>query len=372
MPAFYNTHVARAIVSPEGSIVSCNESFARLLMQCRQKIDEYKLKFFIAGEDWCRIENILQTCKTSQQEGRFSLLTGEDKCSVLVRLIIRPLLDKNFGIDIEDLPNRVPTTFQNADQLHEIRLLREAIRSRDDFLSVAVHELKTPLTSICLQVDGMLRARDNPNREIPEWLGSKLSIVQRQCRRLAHLMNELLDVSRIQSGRFDLVQEEIDLGSLVNDIVEQFNYEASVAGCMLSMHISPHVIGRWDRCRLDQLVTNLLSNAVKYGAGKPIEISVGESNKWGWIKVRDHGIGIPLENQEKIFQRFERTVHARRYRGLGLGLWISSQIVHRLGGRISVESELGNGACFTVELPCHEYANDFLLKNSPPNYSNSN
>jgi signal transduction histidine kinase len=372
MSAFSKTHVARATICPEGSIVSCNESFARLLMQCRRKVDEYKLKFFIAGEDWCRMEKILQMGKTSQQEGKFSLLAGEDKCSILVRLIIRPLLDKNFGIDIEDLSSRVPTTLQNADQFREIELLREAIRSRDDFLSVAVHELKTPLTSICLQVDGMLRVHGNSNRKIPEWLGSKLLIVQRQCRRLAHLMNELLDVSRIQTGRFDLVQEEIDLGSLVKDIVEQFHYEASVAGCMLSMHTSRHVIGRWDRCRLDQLVTNLLSNAIKYGAGKPIEISVGEANKWGWIKVRDYGIGIPLESQERIFQRFERTVNARRYRGLGLGLWISSQIVHRLGGRISVESEPGNGACFTVELPCHEYANDFRLKNSPPNYSNSN
>ena len=146
--------------------------------------------------------------------------------------------------------------------------------------------------------------------------------------------------------------EEVDLPAVVRDVTERFAEELSQAHCSLTLHAEQGVVGRWDPFRLEQVITNLLANAIKFGHDHPIEVSVGEADGTATLVVRDHGIGIPPDRLPYIFERFERAVSSRFYGGLGLGLYIVRSIVETLGGSIRAESKMGDGATFTVELPC--------------------
>ena len=230
---------------------------------------------------------------------------------------------------------------------------RAAARLREDFLSIASHELKTPLTSFHLALEGFARAiRSHSVAPLPpERVARLLETMERQDRRLTKLVDELLDVSRISGGQLQLEREQVDLSAVVHDVLARFEHEAARAGCPVALSVAEGVVGLWDRSRLEQVVTNLVSNALKYGAGKEIAIGVTCESGWTHLVVRDHGIGIAPESVARIFNRFERAVSANDYGGLGLGLFITRQIVEALGGSIAVTSEIGAGATFTVDLP---------------------
>lgn len=229
--------------------------------------------------------------------------------------------------------------------------LQEAIDARDEFLSVASHELKTPLTALQLQIEGVLRSAARGVVEVPEAVRDKLASVVRQGRRLGQLVTDLLDVARIRGGRIDLKLEPVDLGQVAADAAERFRQEAILAGSDLVCRLAGPVVGLWDRTRLEQVAGNLVSNAIKYGNGMPIEVRVSRHGPVARLEVADRGIGIALDQQERIFQRFERAVPARQFGGMGLGLWITREIVSRLCGVVRVESAPGEGSTFTVELP---------------------
>jgi signal transduction histidine kinase len=226
-----------------------------------------------------------------------------------------------------------------------------AVKVRDEFLSVASHELKTPLTSLKLQVQGLLEMPPQiPDRKDADRLRSSFALTERQVRRLERLIGNLLDVSRIAVGRFQLQVEEVDLVSIVRDVAAQFSAELQRAHYTLDLKLPESARGKWDPLRLEQVVVNLLSNALKYGNGKPIELSVEMQNGHARLSVRDQGIGVEVVAQERIFERFERAV-SLNYGGLGLGLYITKQIVLAHGGSIRVESTPGAGSNFVVEIP---------------------
>jgi signal transduction histidine kinase len=228
--------------------------------------------------------------------------------------------------------------------------LREAVVMRDDFLSVAGHELRTPLTAVQLQVHSLLgRARERYGTD--GYLLERLERVRRQTERLSGLIDELLDASRISAGRLTLEPEECDLAALVREVADRAAEAAARAGCALRVAAEAPVRGHWDRLRIEQVVSNLLGNALKYGAGKPVEVQVQGGRDRARLAVRDAGIGIPIEDQARIFRRFERAVSSRNFGGLGLGLWIVRQVVEAHGGTVRVESEPGQGATFIAELP---------------------
>jgi signal transduction histidine kinase len=232
------------------------------------------------------------------------------------------------------------------------RQLQEAVRVRDEFLSVASHELRTPLTSLQLMVQSVTQGIVPPS---PENMQRAFELIERQIRRLARLVGELLEVSRIEGGRLKLEREQIDLAAVVHEVVQRFEADLMQAGCALTLSAALPVMGCWDRSKLEQIVTNVLSNAIKFGAGKPIEITVDKApDNTGRLFVSDHGIGISPESLPRIFERFERAVSARAYGGLGLGLYIVRSLVQALGGTVRAESLLGSGSTFTVELPCSE------------------
>lgn len=229
---------------------------------------------------------------------------------------------------------------------------RDAVRARDDFLTVASHELKTPLTSMLLAVQSILRgARRGDDARAPEPLLAKLAIVDRQSQRLAQLVEQLLDISRVTAGRLVLELEEFELIELCRAVLTRHEDDLRAAGCSIDLRAEAPIEVRWDRTRIEQVLTHLLSNAIKFGRGKPIEVEITAASGRVTLRVRDHGIGIESADQGRIFQRFERAVSARHYGGFGMGLWISRRVVEMLGGTIRVESSPAAGSTFTVELP---------------------
>jgi signal transduction histidine kinase len=248
--------------------------------------------------------------------------------------------DLAFG---EELARRAALAVDNA------RLYRDAenaVRLREDFLSIAGHELKTPLTALQLQARSLERGARGDERTL-----EKLRVVVRQGHRLTKLVDQLLDVSRITGGKLSLDREEVDLASLVRDVAARFEDDLARSGSALLLHVEDNATGRWDRLRVDQVVTNLISNAIKYGQGHPIDVAVEGGSKEVVLRVRDRGMGVAPEHQARIFGRFERAVSSRHYGGFGLGLWIVRQIVEAHGGTIVVQSEPGEGSTFTVRLP---------------------
>jgi PAS domain S-box-containing protein len=256
----------------------------------------------------------------------------------------------------EDLAMGQELAHRLAAALESARLFLEsqrAVRLRDEFLAVASHELKTPLTPLRLQLQGLRRVVEAQGGEPvpPERLLRAVRGCEAQVRKLAGLVNDLLDVAKLAQGRLPLQLEAVDLGAVVREVMEQLSGEAARAGCEVELMDGAQVVGHWDKLRLEQVVTNLLTNAFKYGAGRPIHVRVEWEHGVARLSVRDEGIGIAPEHRGRIFGKFERAVSDRHYGGLGLGLHITQQIVSALGGSILVESEVGRGSTFTVELP---------------------
>jgi predicted ATPase/signal transduction histidine kinase len=233
----------------------------------------------------------------------------------------------------------------------EVQERTRAIRVRDEFLSMASHELNTPMTALRLTVQRLARGSLSPETAI-----RSLKVIERQSDNLADLIGEMLDVSRMeQTEALEPQLEEVDLAAVVRDTLERLEAPIARAGCALALEVERQVKGRWDRRRLEQVVVNLLSNAIKFGAGKPIEVAViaaGQRDTGSArLVVRDHGIGINADRIGRIFERFARGVPAESYGGLGLGLYIVRRIVSALGGSVRAESTPGAGSTFTVELP---------------------
>ena len=227
----------------------------------------------------------------------------------------------------------------------------EAVRIRDEFFSIASHELKTPLTALQLELYGM-RAPIEKNGD--ERLRRKLARASRSADRLSRLIEMLLDVSRLATGRLTLNREPFDLGQAMQQVAEIMQGTATQASCAFSFHPSPEagpLVGNWDRLRVEQVVMNLLSNAFKYGAGQSVTLSLARDGDQAIVEVRDHGPGIPAGDLDRIFERFERATAFQAHGGLGLGLYVSREIVHAHGGSIAARTLPDGGACFTVRLP---------------------
>jgi signal transduction histidine kinase len=243
----------------------------------------------------------------------------------------------------QELARRAATSIENARLYREAQ---EAIRLRDEFLSIASHELYTPLTSLQISMQGLMRANAPASPEVVSRISHN---ARRQIRRLTRLIDELLSVSRLQADQVHLQLEEVDLAAVTRDLVEHFREEAGPSPLLLQADTP--IIGYWDRTRLEQVITNLLSNALKFGNRKPVELSVNSDDGLARLTVRDHGIGIAPDRLPHIFERFTRAVSSREYGGLGLGLYIVHELVSALGGSVHVESTPGVGTCFTVQLP---------------------
>jgi signal transduction histidine kinase len=231
--------------------------------------------------------------------------------------------------------------------------LQRAVRVRDDFMSMVSHEMRTPLNTLFLeaQVRKMHLARGKLDAFAPDQLRTMVERDERHIKAMIRLIDDMLDVTRLQRGTLSILPKRFDIAELVARLVESFTHQAAAAECAMGLQSPPTLETELDEFRIEQVLTNLLTNAMRYGPGQPVELLVAEWNGGVRIDVRDHGRGIAQEDQQRIFNQFERVGDRGTSAGLGLGLYITRQIVEAHGGTIGVSSTLGAGSTFSVWLP---------------------
>jgi PAS domain S-box-containing protein len=254
---------------------------------------------------------------------------------------------------LQEVADRAALSIDNA------RLYTDAMRAiqlREDFMSIASHELKTPLTPLKTQLQLLSHLVQTGVMNVgplEKKLKKVISDSDQQIDRLSRLVDDILDATRLRTGQFALQREVVDLNSIVSAAIDRIKVARAPGGVPIEFHPSQIKAGYWDRLRLEKVVVNLISNAIKFGAGKRVIVKTSMQNGLAVISVQDFGIGIAKESHGRIFERLERDVSVKQYGGLGMGLYIARQIVELHRGRIIVESDIGAGATFTVELPFH-------------------
>jgi len=331
------------MLDPEGRVVSWNVGAERINGYSAKEILGSPLSRFYPPEDVLAGKVELEL-RVARETGRFEeegWRVRKDGSRFWANAILTAIRDptgelRGFAKVVRDLTER-----RKADD-ERLRLIQaqESVRLRDEFLSIAAHELRTPLTALLLQLQSLEKATS--------FREGAAAPALRSARRLAGLVEMLLDVSRIATGRLDLAKEEVDLVQLARDAIDRYSDEAKRVGSPISLEAPGAVRGRWDPLRLEQVFANLIGNALKYAAGTKVTIRIAASGGEVKVDVADQGPGIAAEDAARIFGRFERAAPARHFGGLGLGLYIARQVVEAHGGSIGVHETPGGGATFSV------------------------
>jgi PAS domain S-box-containing protein len=343
------------MVSPTGHIETWNRGAELIKGYQASEVIGKRIDVFYPPEDRARgkADRLLQQAERDgrvEDEGWRVRKDGTRFWADVVITALRSEDGKLLGF------SKVTRDLTERRRLEEERLQRvraeEALRVRDEFLSIASHELKTPLTSLQLELYAMReRLKD---AVLDERLSLKLDRAWRNADRLAGLIDTLLDVSRLATGRLTLKRTRFDLVQSVRQVVDGMRRMAARAECELVLELAdpaPAIDGVWDRLRVEQVLMNLIANALKYGAGRPVTVALAADDREVVMQVRDQGPGVAAEDAERIFERFERASPVRHYGGLGLGLYVSREIVRAEHGTIAARNLPGGGACFEVRLP---------------------
>jgi len=326
-------------LSKEGTILYCNSAFARLVAISLDQVMGHDVCEFVLTEDRDALKKAIKRGLRESVRAEMTLLQNSRGC-----------LPTQFSLNPVDLEGK-PSVGIIVTDLSERKRQQEAeaaVRMRDEFLAIASHELRTPLSTLVLRL-GLLE-RHAAAGDLGQ-VKSSVSRAKDQTDRMRRLVDRLLDVSQLASGRLQLELEHGDLGEVVKEAVERFSEDASNSKCELHLNAEKEITARVDRLRLDEAIGNVISNALKYGAGKPIEVELKTNDGKAMVVVQDRGIGIPVEDLSRIFGRFERTTISHNYGGLGLGLYIAKQVIEQHDGSIRAESRSGGGARIIIELP---------------------
>jgi PAS domain S-box-containing protein len=337
------------MLDPSGRVASWNPGAERIKGYSEAEIVGQPFSRFFSPEDVAENKPARELA-IAASEGRFedeAWRVRKDGSRFWANVVLTPVRDaSNHLVGFVKITRDLSERRRAEEERLRLAQAAEAIRLRDEFLSIASHELKTPLTALQLQ---LLNVQDRRTDE--ERLARNLDRARRLASRLGELVETLLDVSRIATGRLRLTLESFDLADATRDVVERFRDSARAAGCELSLDIAGECPGQWDRLRIEQVLTNLISNSIKYAAGQPIQVSLARQGDTAVLEVRDGGPGIPEADLSRIFERFERAASARHYGGMGLGLYVARQIAEAHGGRIAASNLPAGGAAFAVRLP---------------------
>lgn len=357
--------VGKALVAPNGRFIRVNSALCSMLGYSSEELLQRSFRDITYKNDKDVSEDVLSYLINKNRssitfEKRYLAKNGD---CVWTLVSAAPIRDALGGVEacisvIQNITDRKLAERERDRLLEFERRARhdaeKSVKARDDFLSIASHELRTPITPIKLHVQQLKRqVQASPLQSNPHFraLMRGFDISERQIDHLESLVEDLLSVSRITAGRIVVNPELVCLNEVVHDVLERNYPEITRITGKIKLDEQSKVEGMWDRQMVERIVTNLLSNALKYGGEKPIEITVSSVAGMARFGVRDYGIGIAKENQAKIFERFERVAPISHYAGLGLGLYISRELALAHGGTISVESDLGKGALLTLDLP---------------------
>ena len=339
------------LLDTKGRVASWNAGAQRIKGYLADEIIGRSLETFYPEAD-VRAGKCARELETALREGRVEdegWRLRKDGSRFWANVVITRLDDPRgehvgFAKVTRDLTDR------RAAEQERLRLAQsqEALRLRDEFLSIASHELKTPLTALKLQAQSLLLHRSTLAPKVV----AKLERIEGATRRLTVLVETLLDVSRIATGRFALQRGRVDFGTIVREAIERLDarIEAVHGRVRIKLPEAP-LMGDWDPLRLEQVVTNLVDNALKYAVGNPVDLTAIGDPERVTLLIEDRGPGIRAEDRERIFQRFERAASLDHFGGLGLGLYVSRQIVDAHGGSIATRDREGGGATFVVTLP---------------------
>lgn len=338
------------MLDPEGHVSTWNGGAERINGYRASEIIGKHFSVFYPEED-IRAGEAEAEFDTATREGRFEeegWRVRKDGSRFWASVVLTALHDANgtligFAKVTRDLTERK----KHEEDRIRLAQAQEAVRLRDEFLSIASHELKTPLTVLRMQLETLRRKL--PKADAP--VLTQLDRAHRAGQRLAELVESLLDVSRLTTGNLELHAETFDLGDLVREVVDRMGESADGAHCTVACDAEEGIRGAWDRSRIDQLVTNLLANAFKYAAGTAVEVRVSEESGEACVEVRDHGPGLPHGREAALFRRFERAASIQHYGGLGLGLYVVDQVARAHGGEASAANAAGGGARFRIKLP---------------------
>ena len=322
-----------------GTILYCNAAFARMVGVPLDQIMGRDVYEFVRPEERESLKRLVRQGSNAAARAELTLLTTAGE-RLPTQFSLNPVkLEKgsSIGVIVTDLSERKRNEQAEA-----------AVQMRDEFLAVASHELRTPLSTLVLRL-GLLE-RHAAKGDIDQ-VKPSVRRAQDQAERIGNLVDRLLDVSQLASGRLKLDLTPCDLNEIVKEVTERLSEQASTAGSELRLSVSGGIGARADKFRLEEALSNVISNAIKYGSGRPIDIQLKAKDAKAILTVQDRGIGIPAEDLSRIFGRFERTAVSRNYGGLGLGLYIASQIVEQHGGTIKAENRSSGGTSFVIELP---------------------
>ncbi|MCM2353501.1 MAG: PAS domain-containing sensor histidine kinase [Pseudobdellovibrio sp.] len=366
---------AMIMLDINGCVTSWNEGARRIKgYEASEIIGKYYSIFFT--EQDIQMGKCEYELKEAMETGRYeeeSWLLRKDGTRFWASVLITAIREKHgkivgFSKVTRDITDRkraedlLKMSYTNLEKRVEERTLalrkaneqlRIAVQTRDEFLSIASHELRTPMTPLKLQIQSLISHihKKTLGGLTEDRLKRMADTTERSLTRLTSLVDNLLDVSRINSGKLTLNYEDCSLNELLNEILERFKSEISISGSSVQFLETQRVIGVFDQLRIDQVLVNLLTNSLKYGNKKPVEITLTQQENFAVISFKDKGKGIDAESLPLIFEKFERANAQADISGLGLGLYITRQIIDAHHGTITVSSDVGVGSVFTVKLP---------------------
>lgn len=270
-------------------------------------------------------------------------------------------IDVSFRPDFDEhgkVRGMVSVAHDVSERERAYQKVENAVKAREEFMSMASHELRTPLTGMKLHTQLMQRhLKRGPEEPLPRAVVEKyVTHTDQSLDRMVRLVEDMLDIARIQAGKLELHREKSDVVEVVAETLNRFSDELAGAGIETTFDAPKRLELPLDKFRIEQVVSNLVTNAIRYAPRAPVEVKIRESDGKAIIVFSDNGPGIAAPNRERVFDRFERLYSARSIKGLGLGLYIVKEIVDAHGGKISIENAKRRGASFVIELPTQEGA----------------